>query len=406
MTFSPIKSVFQDIKTLQSYFLIAIGFFTPLSVAISTLLIVCFLVLWLLEGNYQNKFRLIHANKISYPFLLFFLIHLVGLLWSEDLTWGVHIVGKEWRILLLLFFITSVKKEHIQYYIFAFLLAMSISEICSYLIWFEIISPFKSATVTNPTPFMGHISYNPFLALSIFILLYLSILSQKYHNNFTKSISLFFIFTMSINLFITGGRAGQAGFFVMLIVALAFYFKKSITKLLISICVLLPLVFSAAYFSGSLFQERMHEALDDIQTVDENPNTSVGLRITFAKNSAELFSKNFLFGVGTGDFPKEYEKINNQNTPNANTTVNPHNMYLLVATQTGLVGLILLLSIFYMQFKISLENKNSLLPLQIALPILFLTIMFSDSYLLGHHTTLLFVYFSSFLYKTSWDSKA
>ena len=33
------------------------------------------------------------------------------------------------------------------------------------------------------------------------------------------------------------------------------------------------------------------------------------------------------------------------------------------------------------------------------LPCLFLVLMFSDSYLLGHYTTLIFIFFSSFLYK-------
>ena len=37
--------------------------------------------------------------------------------------------------------------------------------------------------------------------------------------------------------------------------------------------------------------------------------------------------------------------------------------------------------------------------LGITLPLVFLVIMWSDSYLLGHFTTLLFVFFSSFLYK-------
>jgi O-antigen ligase len=37
--------------------------------------------------------------------------------------------------------------------------------------------------------------------------------------------------------------------------------------------------------------------------------------------------------------------------------------------------------------------------LGIALPLMFLVIMWSDSYILGHFTTLIFVFFSSFLYK-------
>jgi O-antigen ligase len=76
-------------------------------------------------------------------------------------------------------------------------------------------------------------------------------------------------------------------------------------------------------------------------------------------------------------------------------------MYLLELVQLGMLGLIGLLSIFYYQIKIALSsttlfNKN----FGIALPLMFLVIMWSDSYLLGHFTTTLFVFMSSFLYKT------
>jgi O-antigen ligase len=51
-----------------------------------------------------------------------------------------------------------------------------------------------------------------------------------------------------------------------------------------------------------------------------------------------------------------------------------------------------------MQFKVAF-TKKAYKEIAIALPTLFLVMMFSDSYLLGHYTTLLFVYFSAFLYK-------
>jgi len=103
-------------------------------------------------------------------------------------------------------------------------------------------------------------------------------------------------------------------------------------------------------------------------------------------------------GVGTGDFPSEYKKINQKLSPNVRSTVQPHNMYILEMAQTGILGLLSLLYILYMQIKISLK-KNRYYQIQQALPILFAIIMFSDTYLLGHYTSLMFVYFSSFLYK-------
>ena len=159
-----IKYFSTDIKTLQSYILILIGAFIPLSTSISTILIGLLFLLFLSEGKFREKLSSLKHNMIIIsPFTLFFLIHPISLLWSDNLDWGLFMTAKEWRILLPILFIPIVKKEHISYYILSFLFAMTLSEVFSYLIWLEIISPFKGATVQNPTPFVGHISYNPFL---------------------------------------------------------------------------------------------------------------------------------------------------------------------------------------------------------------------------------------------------
>ena len=133
---------------------------------------------------------------------------------------------------------------------------------------------------------------------------------------------------------------------------------------------------------------------------DNNNNNSIGLRLNFAKNAFEVFTQNPLLGVGTGDFPNEYNKINQINSPGMPKTTNPHNMYILIAMQFGLVGIVSMMSIFYYQIKLSFNAKDRLSrDLGIALPLMFLVIMWSDSYILGHFTTLVFVFFSAFLYK-------
>ena len=98
--------------------------------------------------------------------------------------------------------------------------------------------------------------------------------------------------------------------------------------------------------------------------------------MTFAINSWEVIKNNPFVGVGTGDFPEEYKKINMINTPHMNNATNPHNMYILVVVQLGLLGLISFLSVFYFQFKIAFHSKNVLLrDVGFALPMMFLVIM-------------------------------
>jgi O-antigen ligase len=398
MKFLMFKNLNLD-KTFQ-FLLIILAFLMPLTVFGGNLIIVIICLLWLFSGNYKSKFDQIINNKLMLASIVFFCIHLVGLLWTEDLFWGLHIVHKMWYFIgLFPILYTIVRKDYISNYISAFLLAISITEVCSYLVWFEIIEPFKNATVINPTPFMSHISYNPILAFAIYLVLHEIFFNQKI-KNLVFAVYSFFAISMIINMFITGGRAGQVMFFAMMMIIIFQFFNTQKIKALFLILVLIPGIFYTAYTTSDLFQERVDVAVKNITDYSENKATSLGHRITFALNSWEVIKKNPIIGVGTGDFPIEYKKINKINSPELPNSTNPHNMYTLVAMELGALGIISMLSIFYYQIKLSFNSSNKFIrDVGITLPLLFLVIMWSDSYLLGHYTTLMFVFFSSFLYK-------
>ena len=391
-------------KTYQ-YLLTSLAFLMPLTVFGGNLIIVIICVLWLFSGNYKSKFNQIINNKLIIASILFYLIHVIGMFWSEDLSWGLHMLHKMWYFLLLFpILYTIVRKDYIISYISAFLLAILITEVCSYLVWFEIIEPFKNATVENPTPFMNHISYNPILAFAIYLVLH-EIFFNKKITNFVFSLYSFFAISMIVNMFITGGRAGQVAFFAMLVVLIIQILDKQRIKSLITIFIVIPGIFFTAYQASDLFQERVNLAFNQALEYQPGSNNSIGYRITYALNSWELIKENPIIGVGTGDFPSEYKKINQIKTPimtsmGLMTTTNPHNMYILIFSQLGAIGLISMLSIFYFQIKLSINSSNRFIrDVGITLPLLFLVIMWSDSYLLGHYTTLVFIFFSSFLYK-------
>ena len=382
------------------YLLIAAFFLLPLTVVGNNIAIWVIVLLWIFSGNYSTKFQQIKKNKFAISSILFFSIHLVGLLWTENISWGLEIVRKMLPFFFVMpIFLTITKMKNIKYYIFAFLIALSFSEFLSYLIWFGVIEPFGSANLYNPTPLMGHISYNPFLAFGIYLVIY-HLLSKKDISLFERASYTFFVLSMTINMFITGGRAGQVMFFVFLALIAYQFFRNSQIKAVI-ISVLLSIFISiAAYYSSTIFQNRVNTAVNDVINYNKDiKDTSLGLRITFLVNSFELIKNSPFIGVGTGDFPDEYDKVNKINTPQLISTVQPHNMYILVLSQFGLLGLVSFLAMFYYQFKIASESQNHLIKnVGIAIPVLFLVIMWSDSYLLGHFTGNLFILFSALIY--------
>jgi len=382
------------------FLLISLAFLMPITVAGANLVVVLICILWIFSGAFKSKIQEIIQSKLMLASIIFFCSHVVGLLWTEDLDWGINIIHKMWYFIgLLPILYTIVKKANINLYISAFLLAISFTEIISYLVWFELIEPFRHATVNNPTPFMSHISYNPILAFAIYIVLH-KLIFRREMTKFFIMIYSFFALSMSINMFITGGRAGQVAFFVILSVLIFQILDKQRFKALLAVFILTPGIFFIAFQTSSIFNERVNLAIHETINYSENVDSSVGLRILYTLNSFEIIKKNLIFGVGTGDFPSEYYNINQINSPNQPNTTNPHNMYILVLSQLGLIGLFSLLSIFYYQLKISKQASNRFVrDTGFVLPAMFLVIMMSDSYLLGHFTTLLFVFFSSFLYK-------
>ena len=390
-----------NLDKVYKFLLLSLAFLAPLTVFGANFFIVLIVLLWLFSGDYAFKFKQIISSKFLIASIIFFILHVIGLLWTEDLSWGLHTVHKMWYFLLLLpILYTIVQKEDIGKYVSFFLLAITFTEVVSYLVWFEIIPPFKFATVMSPTPFMSHVSYNPILAFSIYIV-YHEIFLNKNLEKPRFFLYSFFAVTMSINMFITGGRAGQVMYFAMISILIFQFFPNQKIKALFAIMLLVPAIFITAYNTSPLFHNRVSQAVHNtIYFSSSNQNTSVGQRITFAINSWEVIKENPIIGIGTGDFPSEYRKVNMINTPDMPNTTNPHNMYTLILMQLGLVGLASMMSIFYYQIQLSRNQSNIFLrDAGITLPLLFIVIMWSDSYLLGHYTTLIFVLFSSFLYK-------
>ena len=389
-----------NIDKAYQYLLIFLAFLLPLTVAGGNILMGLIVILWLFSGGYKEKFNQIRSNKLAVASLIFFAVHVLGLLWTSDMTWGLHIVRKMQDFFIYLpILLTITKKENIKHYISAFLLAITITEVLSYLVWLEVIPAFKNATIENPTPFMSHISYNPILAFSIYLVSH-EVLFNKTLDRVKIYIYSFFVITMTINMFITGGRAGQVMYFVMLIILIFQYFDSQKKKALIAVLILIPGIFFSAYQMSNIFHERVDLAINNIANYADNKGSSTGLRITFALNSWEIIKENPIIGVGTGDFPDEYRKINMSKTPGLPNATNPHNMYTLILVQLGLLGLGSMFYLFFVQIKVALTSKSKFLrDIGLVLPILFSVIMWSDSYLLGHYTAFLFVFFSSFLYK-------
>jgi len=386
-------------KLLQ-IFLILFAFTFPLTVFGGNLLLFFILILWLLRGNIKDQIQSLPKKKFLLYSILFFIAHVIGLLWTEDLSWGWKILKKmiDFSIVLPLLYM-SMKRENSNYYISSFLLSLIFTVFLSYLLYFGFFPKILHGTIQNPTPTMSHISYNIYICFGIYILAHKLLFNREKINTFLYS-SLLILFT--VNMFITEGRAGHIMFFAALFLLFLQYFDHRKIRTYVLVFLFVPLFFFLAYNLSDVFKSRVTTTKNNVTKffIENDQNTSIGLRFAYALNTTEVFLENPMFGVGTGDFPREYSEVHNKNTPDLPTTVNPHNMYLIVLSQLGIFGFSFFVMMFYYQFKSSLSTKENFYKnIGVGVVFFYLVIMFSDSYLLGHFTTILYVFLSSIIYR-------
>jgi O-antigen ligase len=119
------------------------------------------------------------------------------------------------------------------------------------------------------------------------------------------------------------------------------------TKKWLAMAVLLITAISVGMFSSTV-QKRLSEVVVDSQTVLKTDTiASSGLRIGFWRTTLEIAKHNPILGTGMGTWADEYRKyvVSTPNTPKiAASGGNPHQEYLLMASQLGLVGFVLFLT--------------------------------------------------------------
>ena len=143
--------------------------------------------------------------------------------------------------MLFIIFIVYIDKKWYSYILNGFLIAMFISEVVSYSIFFNLIDIeywkhigvlYSKTNACDPSPFTNHIKYSVFLVIAMIISVY-NLLYEKTQNRLFKYISILFLFTAFMNIFINGGRTGQL---ILIVSTILILFEISKTKKQFFIC--------------------------------------------------------------------------------------------------------------------------------------------------------------------------
>lgn len=398
-----LESFRSRIPLINSWLLAAVFFTIPTHAAPAYILSAFILLFWLIEGRFREKFADLRHHPVFWVFWGYFLVFPISLLWSDNLAWGWKMSGKGLFFLLFPLYLSVARREHVKLYVTAFIAAVTISEMMAYYNWLQLHyltdlppgirndhAPWEIA------PFVNHVMYNPILAFGAYLLGHALLFERL--STVKRVVYAGFLVTMTANMFISGGRAGQVAFLAMMaLLILQRFARRPVLAGTVALALTAGL-FTTAYQTSDLFKHRVDLAIHEVQNYEQAVNSSVGLRINLAVNSVRMYLEHPILGVGAGDFPQEYARINAEHTPTWESGWNPHNQYLLMLTSAGLLGGIALLILLVAPPYLARHADDEWSRLRIALPLLFAVICLSESYLIRSNTSLMFVLFSAALY--------
>ena len=367
------------IVRIQQFLFVLLGVFIPTSIAITNLIIGLLALCWILERNFKAKFEII--KSYNWMIALFALICFYGL----GMLWGEQHLNAGWqfqRLALLLMFpvlmTMNLKQETIKKAVFSFLGTAFISAFIAIAINNNIILPLSEYLSfidphRNNSAFIMYNYHNVILALATTLSLYVLIEKKSKYTY----LLLLFIIVYSISIFTERGRAGQIIFNLSVVFYIIYYNRRNLLRLFTLLVLLFSFQF-VIYSSTGVFKQRFDAASNVIRNniyhVSERPED---IRYVFIKESLNRIIKNPIFGYGTGSFGTIFnEEVQSEYIFYSHTT--PHNQYLYVWFELGILGLLLLLLIFYHQLKELFRKKDGIH--RVLLPLSFMFLMLVDSY--------------------------
>ncbi len=385
------------LNNLKNIVFVLLAFTIPVSVAFTNVLLVVFLIVWLLEGDFIRKIHVFKSNKWLWSVLVLTIMYFLGLMYGHNHNDANYVLQRVSLLLMFIVFTTAeIRQKSYHYALTLFLFTNLISATVSILINNEIIEPISSyiPIISSENSISAFLKYNyhnillSFSSLLSFILFHLS--KNKYSFLYLLAIPIF-----CLSIFSEAGRAGQLTINVFMFFY-AIYFLRSKIKYSISIFFFLILVNYFSYNNSTVFKYRVDQLNHVVQNNGEKKNPKAkekDIRYLFLNESLSLIKERPFFGHGSGSFSSIL--ISNTNSSyDFEKHKTPHNNFLYVFFELGIFGFLIFLSIFYYQIKSILKNSNMKIH-SINLPLFYLFLMLFDSYLFIFTITVMYM----FMYK-------
>lgn len=386
------------INKLYSIFFILIGVSIPISIAATNVFTGLFVVCWIAEGNIIEKIEKIKRSKWMLSVLSLLILYSLAMMWGDEHSNAKGTFQVLSLFLLFIVFETSkLNQSTLKWGALLFLFATFISAILAILINQDIILPLHNYTsimsssgYRSKPAFILYTYHNILLTFSSLLCFFLLVEKKSKY----RWLLICFILIYCLSIFTEHGRAGQLIFFLIFGIYSLYYFKKNL-KYSMAIIIFLISCCYISYQYSNVFNNRFNQTMTavqgggDVNFSSNKRGDKEDVRFFFVRKSLDYIKKKPILGYGTGSFAKTFNMRVHEKHPKLMTT--PHNTYLYVWFETGIFGLIILLSMFYFQIKSLYRLKYNFH--RILLPFVLMVIMFFDAYLFSFIVTIFYIYF-------------
>ena len=166
------------VKKTQLYLIIFACFSIALSTAFMSISMALLVVVWILSGQYSEKYQLIKNNPVAIVSIVFFCLYGLGMLYSSA-SWEVRLsLWLKYHKLLYIPIIVSVltQEKYRSLAIKAFLAGMLLILTVSYMKWLGIVP--HTDIGQGYFVFKGRIAHNIFMAFTMYLTLHLALRSN------------------------------------------------------------------------------------------------------------------------------------------------------------------------------------------------------------------------------------
>jgi len=270
----------------------------------------------------------------------------VGMLWA-DVGWTARIGGLDSfnRLLVIPLLLAQFRRsEHGGWVIYGFLISSAVVLVASFVM-----------VLTPGLTWRGHVDGVPvhddvfqgsaFLICAFGALGYAAVESGRRHWRAASAFTVIAALFLANFAFVVISRAAVV---VAPVLAVLLGWRLFRWKGILGACVLAAVIGTAALLASPSLRMRMNQSIEEIQTYRAtDAATSIGVHVAFLKESVTIIASAPIIGHGTGSIPEEFRKVTAGETGAAAVaTVNPHNQTFAVAIQIGLVGMLVLWSMW------------------------------------------------------------